>query len=156
MAKMRFKEFEFEGTPIELAELSARLNGNRAPVVETEFKAEVGKTNGVSAATWRWNEAAVEAVVEHVWGKGEKVLRAFVEHGREMKYKDLCKLTGLRGLQLVGPLSGIRKHVKKAIGHDRAKLIESRWVVPGDRDERIYSIHSDAYEALCRIMKKTS
>lgn len=148
MAKLTFEGFTFEGTPEELAELTQRLNpGSRQP-----SRSSV-PANGLPRATWRWNDEAVRTVVNHVWGKGEKVLRAFVDHGREIKYKDLCRYTGMRGLQLVGPLSGIRKHVQNAIGHHYAKLIESRWVVPGDRDERIYSIHTDAWESLCRVMK---
>jgi hypothetical protein len=131
----------------ELEELTRRISKNSG-VTEP---LQTGKVSD----TWRWNDEAVKEVADGCYGKSEKLLRAFVQHGRELKYKDLCRYTSMRGLHLVGPLSAIRKRVKKAIGHDNAKLILKRWVIPGNRDERIYSIHEDAYDALKAAFEKS-
>jgi hypothetical protein len=137
---------EFEGSAEELAEIAGRLE-------QLTLKRTTGTANH-GDVTWRWNDDAVDTVIDQSYGKALEILQVFGKHGRELKYSDLCRLTGLRGLQLVGPLSAIRKKAKKAIGHDKAKLIEKRWVIPGNRDERIYSIHSDAYERLRERLKK--
>lgn len=147
MAKIILDGMEVELSLDELEELSRR-RGKHSGLAETV-------RNGKGRDTWRWNDEAVEEVVDGCYGKSEKVLRAFVQHGGELKYKDLCRYTQMRGLQLVGPLSAIRKKVKKAIGHDKAKLIEQRWVVPGDREERVYFIHPDALDALKKALAKS-
>lgn len=146
MAKVKFNGLEVELSLDELEELTRRMNKHSA--------ADQIPRGEKSNDTWRWNPEAVNEVVDACYGRSEKVLRTFVDHGRELKYKDLCRYTGLRGLQLVGPLSAIRKKVKKAIGHDKAKLILTRWVIPGNRDERIYSIHEDAFDALKAALAK--
>ncbi|SRR5579884_2307313 len=152
MAKMNYEGFEYEGTPDELFEIRARLTGNKPTSGDANLRSE--QRNGSRREqTWHWTDEAVADVVEHVWGSGEKVLRAFADHGRELKYKELCKYTGLRGLSLVGPLSAIKKFVQNAVGNRNAKLIDRRWTIPGNRDERIYYIHPDAWDALRKIMK---
>ena len=140
MAKVKLNGLEVELSLDELEELTRRMARNP---LATE-----SPRNEKAADTWRWSDAAVKEVADGCYGKSEKVLRTFIQHGRELKYKDLCRYTSMRGLQLVGPLSAIRKRVKKAVGHDNAKLILKRWVIPGNRDERIYFIHEDAYDAL--------
>jgi hypothetical protein len=140
MAKVKLNGLEVELSLDELEELTRRMSKNSGVIGGLQNE----KRNDI----WHWNDKAVKEVADGCYGKSEKVLRAFVQHGRELKYKDLCKYTTMRGLELVGPLTAIRKRAKKAVGHDNAKLILKRWVVPGNRDERIYFIHEDAYDAL--------
>jgi hypothetical protein len=146
MANINLNGMEVELTLDELEELTERLSRKKHAIT--------GDTgNAKDTDTWRWNSAAMDQVVDACYGKSLKILQVFVEHGRELKYKDLCKFVGLRGLHLVGPLSALRKKVKRAIGHDKAKLIEQRWVIPGNRDERIYYIEPEVYELLKSSLK---
>lgn len=102
---------------------------------------------------WRWTDDAVEELIQSAYGPTMKVLRAFVEHGRTLSYTDLCKYSGRRGLELVGPLSALRKRARKAVGHKQAQLVYVKWTVPGDREKRQYSIHADAYDRLCELVR---
>lgn len=153
MAKLMFGGMEFEGSPKELAEIAKILEAGGASV--TSASNTGASSNGVQPnATWRWNDRAVDSVVNLSYGTSLKVMEAFAQHGRELKYKDLCRLTNMKGIKLVAPLSAISKKAKKAIGHHDARLIDSRWVIPGNRDERVYWIHPDAFDRMKQALKQ--
>src|SRR6476659_1962177 len=99
MAKVKLNGLEVELSLDELEELTRRMSKNSG--VTRDLQNE--KKNDI----WHWNDKAVKEVADGCYGKSEKVLRAFVQHGRELKYKDLCKYTTMRGLELVGPLTAI-------------------------------------------------
>src|SRR5258708_37344366 len=109
MAKIKLNGLDVELSLDELEDLMKRMSKNSNVTEPLQ--------NGKGNDTWHWNDEAVKEVADGCYGKSEKLLRAFVDHGRELKYKDFCKYPSRGGLQLVGPLSAARRRVDNASGY---------------------------------------
>src|SRR5947207_1904754 len=127
--KMTYGNFEFTGEKEDLLDL----------MMELETKSASG-TMPKAKSDWHWNEDSVDKLATILDGQKLNVVRAFKKN-RTLKYRELCKLTGLRGQALSARLAAITKNSQRAVGHEKAWLIDHVWTVPGDRDERDYYIH---------------
>jgi hypothetical protein len=135
------KDFEFIGDKEELLEVMKELE--QGSIISTSSGAHS------KAADWKWTEENVKDMLDSLNDQTFKVLKAFKKTST-IKYHELCKSSGLRAQKLAIRLTAIRRNAQKAVGHKGAWLVNRRWTIPGDREQRDYYIHPEAYPYLLK------
>jgi len=132
----------FEGEPLELAEVAAKL-------ASQDGKASQSMENQRAPAKRYWNEQSARRFWAMLWGEQAKLVKFLVSKGTAT-YEEVQKFMGYGQQNLSGVLSGITRNAQAATGDRLARLIDWKFT---DDGERRYFVDSDAHPFLKQVVK---